>query len=1053
MATIRLVKGPERSDRSASLDALLASRLDTATLLVPTRTLARARLERLVVDHNLPGAWGTPVQSLEDFALRIVEGEGIPVIEIDELERRLLLEDAAARLRKQGRLDALGDASDSTGFINHALYAIAQLKQAAVEPSEFRDAIARRKRPSWLDAIVADVYDEYQAALLASQTFDRVGIYWQAALIAARSRPKGLGRIDTLILDGFDDFTPSEFRLVRALEPHLKEIAFGMVCSNMPTQQDLFALPLATERRIHEVFPVADVRTFPEAAPETYVHIAAARLFARDTLPLPGGLTPNIEILSCGDLTHEVETIGRRVKALLLEGVSPDRIAVAYRSSRAASPVMRSIFTEFGIPASFSAQPVLADSSLSSFLLRVFEASDAWRRDEVVEVLTSPWFMPDGTDQPKRALQRSASALLGRAAGIIEGRAEWFTRIDALASRLEDEASEREETLKSRLPGASDAIRDLKSRLDMFARVAESIPAAAPPASYVEACRNLLTRRETEQALNEIAIDSIRVFESSAYESILALLNRLDAWFDKDHDPVSISRNDFLAMLRREMAGAAIPTHAPGVAVRCMDMDALRRMRFDHLFLAGVNEGECPRPPAIRAIYGDEDIEDLAAAGIELDSKRKWAEREMLVFQQAVSAAETRLCITWRTLSASGRPMSPSPFIADIRDLFPGDASIPTSDTRKSFVPEFDAVASWRDLRNAALFAGGDSLAPFEAEFAGIVTGRDIERRRQIASDFDEYDGVVPDGEALAALRKRFGDAHVFSVRQVEAYAECPFQFFLNHVLRTEAEQAPAAELDPAVRGVLMHQALEAFHARYRGRSVSDIPQEEAVAAMQEIVSEVFRGGMLKRSGAPRGVVEAERRALANKLRRYLAIARNDEESEWKPTHFEVSFGPGKGASGEPPSRAEEFVLDTPAGPVKFAGRIDRIDLSEDRSRIIDYKTSVHVQSKHIRDGIALQMAVYAMALERHLLPGSECEQALLVAVGRKEKREALGRAKGEWETRAETACAKIAAIAQGIRSGEFPPAPYERMCNVCSASRVCRHEAGRIERKLESES
>lgn len=1049
MAAIRLVKGTERSGRGAHVNACLAAHPDTTLLLVPTRTSARIRLERILRESGLPGLWGGPVLSLEDFAKRLVEGEGSLVIEIDELERRLLLEGVVSRLRVDGKLDALGDASDSTGFINHMLFVIAQLKQAAVEPAQFRAALPQRARPSWLDPIVADVYEAYQDALVASGKYDRIGLYWQASLIAADGRPKGLASVTSIILDGFDDFTPSEFRLIKSLAPHLDTLVFGMVSSDMPTQQDLYALPLATEKTIRRTFEVADTQTFPEDEPETYVHVAAARLFARDTFPLPEGVRPNIEILTCGDATHEVEVIGRRVKSLLLEGVPPDRIAVAYRSTRDAAPILRSQFREFGIPASFSAPIPLAETSLARYLTGLIDAVEKWPRDSVIDILLSPWHVPDEAHAP----YAPAMASIARAAGIIEGRKEWLTRLAALAARLSNPSNEWDESLLWRIPDASSVLADLQSRVEAFASFADAFPQTAAPLAYIEACRAILQGGNIDQAIAGIVCEDDRTLEAAARDELLGLLNRLEAWCERPEARKSLSRGDFVALLRREMAAVPVPETAPRVAVRCVDLDMLRHARYDHVFLAGLNEGECPRPPAIRVIYGEEDVSDWRAAGVELDSKRKWADREMLIFHQAVCSAEQRLCLTSRTVSPNGRSLSPSPFMAALSELFPGADLRHSSDAGKGFVPEFDAVASWRDVRNAAFFHGDNAVAPFAQEFAATRAGSDIERRRQSSANFDAYDGVVSGDEALAILNSRFGKSQVFGVRQIESYAECPYQFFLTHVLRVEPEQTPAAELDPAVRGVLMHRVLEIFHRRYQGRSVADIPAHEASEAMREIVAEVFRGGLVRGAGAPQGTVEAERRALTCKLNRYLSIARCEDEAEWKPSYFEVSFGPGRGASDAPPSTLNAFVLETPAGPVKFAGRIDRIDRSGDAVRIIDYKTSVHVQTRHIRDGVALQMPVYALALEQHVLQGDVCELAYLVAVGRKERREALARAKGEWETRAETATTKIGWAVTQIREGQFPPVPYERMCNLCAGRRVCRHEAGRIERKTEPSS
>jgi RecB family exonuclease len=147
-------------------------------------------------------------------------------------------------------------------------------------------------------------------------------------------------------------------------------------------------------------------------------------------------------------------------------------------------------------------------------------------------------------------------------------------------------------------------------------------------------------------------------------------------------------------------------------------------------------------------------------------------------------------------------------------------------------------------------------------------------------------------------------------------------------------------------------------------------------------------------------------------------------------------------------TRAEAYPLDIGDETVLFSGRIDRVDLREDAARIVDYKTSSTPEARAIREGQAIQLSIYALALEEFLAPGVDCAEAHYVPVGKKRWAEGLAKAKGAWEERAALARRRVAESVAGIRAGWFAPAPSQDQCARCMARRPCRYEAGRIERK-----
>ena len=277
-ASARLLYGTQRSHRAAHIDNLMREHWGRAFLLVPTRHYAARRLESIILEGGLNGAWGRSVLTFDDFVEQLLKAEGHEPVRVDDTTRRLLLERALGELKDTTALREFSSVADTGGFVSHMLRVITQLKQAAVEPHVFRERIQQRPHSSSIDAVVADVYTAYQHALVEANVYDLPGLFWQAALECDGKRPAILKDIAVLILDGFDDFTPSEFHLLERLRPHLNLLVFGLNYDPNPDQADLFALTARTAHNIAETFGAA-VATFEEAPAETQREFAASHIF------------------------------------------------------------------------------------------------------------------------------------------------------------------------------------------------------------------------------------------------------------------------------------------------------------------------------------------------------------------------------------------------------------------------------------------------------------------------------------------------------------------------------------------------------------------------------------------------------------------------------------------------------------------------------------------------------------------------------------------------------------------------------------------------------
>lgn len=1038
MALVRVLIGPERSERGRAIEDSLLGAVGRSVLLVPTHRYARARTERLLERSGLAGFWGEPITTFEDFLGRILRGTEHAGGRIDQVAARLLLEGVVARLAGEGGLGPDSRAFTTPGFVSHAQRIISRLKQAAITPESFESRLGERGQASGLDRIVAAVYRGYQEALRSAGVYDLQGMYWLADEACRVGKPAGIADVDVLLLDGFDDFTPSEFRLLETLAPRLESLVFGLSFDAAPARSDLYELPWRTFKRIHSRFePVVD--HFEEKPAETAAEFVSSHLFYRDAFPESRGLASNVRLWACHGARDELERVARSIKRLALDGSGAlDGIAVVHRDFRGVRPLLEDVFSEYGIPARFVESPGAGASSVVGFVRQCLDAMGEWRRDAVLDVVCSPWFPHGAGDGLERLF-----AMAAREAGVISGYAEWRRLVLRFRGRFESGEGEELARLRKRFPGLGAACTALLGALKMLREAEGYLPATGTCRGYVEGVRRLMDRLGLEEAVGRCGLERVREVEAAGLELLSGVLGSLGRWSDERR----LGRSEFAALLERCMASASVQLPRRADGVWCLDVESVRRLEFEHVFFIGLNEGVTPRPPDQNAIYSEADLDELRKIGIDLEGRWTHLNREALLFHHVFDAARRGITLSWHETGPDGRTRGPSPYIEDVRRALPHVEVERHGSGLDVVAPPLAGAMSWRDVGNRLFAVRSPARRRLGGRFAAATAGEAAESERQERGDFGVYDGVMKSEAIREELAARYGPGCVFSVTQLETYADCPFRFFLERLLDVEAPREADEGFDYRVRGTILHDALEAFHVRYRGKAISEIDQCEALEAMEDAADRAFERLAWRSTGVPEAVMEVERRRIGAALRRYVLIERERDEGHWKPSYFEAAFGPARGEARDPASVETPFVLDTGSGPVAFWGKLDRIDVDGTQARIVDYKTTLSADPKGIKEGRYFQLAVYSLALEGVLLAEKECSEAWYVRVGSEKRLEALNKAK-EWEDRREAAVGAVGAAVAGIRAARFHPTTRKEPCSWCPNSKVCRYERGRVERK-----
>ena len=1046
MARVEAHVGPHASERVEVIDRLFHDGAPHSLLLTPTSLSAKRRLERLLLTGPHAAFWGSPpVQTFQDFVERLLHGSDSGVVPLSPLAQRLLMEQVIARLHGDGKLGSIGAAAETPGFVSHVQRTIAQLKQAAVEPEAFAKRTAVRDKGSRLDALVAEVYSAYQQALLDQNAYDREGLYWEAALLCDAGRPKGLADVQTLILDGFDEFTAAQFRLLEKLAPHLDQLVFGLEASqDNATAEDTYQIPLATHERICAAFSgISESTPLTENPAKTYSEFAAARVFWRERPTLPQNLAEDVSVQRCVNPLHELEYMGREIKHLLLDGKAhANEIAVVFPDLPAVLDAGTSIFRELGLPVRNMTPRNLFDTSLGGFLLGLFDALATWQRDLVLKLMTSPWMACIN-----QAVEASAAfPLIARASKIIAGRDAWRDGLDELTRRMIASPSSNEiAAFRARIVEPEAAIAAARETLAALARIETMIPQEATAAEFAAVITEVLQSLRIEDAIEQLPM-MIRPEETAALEALHRFLDELRRSLEANGG-LKTNRNTFANQLRSLLKNVPCQTAQPKDAILWLDLENVRHLTFPFVFFCGANEGVFPRRSPVNAIYSERDIASLARAGIDLRGTTYYLEHEMNLFRHLLATASSRLVITYAIHSNDGKAALPSPFLDDLFDVLPEDRiHIASTDSNPAVAPAA-RIACARDLRNRALAGDGHVKTLFTTELAGLNARAEIERRRHLPVPFDAYDGLLAQRASLEELAEHFGDEHEFSASQLERYMQCPFLFFAERVLRVVDVEPAEVEFNALLRGQILHYVLQKFHEQHTGLPVAEIPEADAKEAMEGIIQSGFKQ-FVPHSAASAGIEKLERRRMEQTIERYLRMERDNRVSaQWRPSYFERRFG-GNRHRGSTSNDSRAFELKTSAGVARFSGSIDRIDFCDTGARIVDYKSSRIATSTEIGCGADLQVVLYALAYQQLIeeAAAKPCVSAMYVVPGRKKSLDAFS--KTTLEKLKTTLQESVAQCLEGIRRGVFHPSTAKDPCSGCSSRRPCRYQQARMARK-----
>jgi len=1048
---------------------------DGVALIVSTGRAAAAAMESLAGSEARRGLFDPRIFTFPSLAETLLDANHRPVRRISGAQRRLLWSDAVRRLAAEGKLPYLQHVADLAGFVDAVSEVVEELKRAAVDPPTFASQAQAHLPDHPANDDIAALYGLYQSMLLERGLYDDAGAFWEARDLLRDGKLRPLDNVGLLLVDGFSEFTATQLQMLQLLTPRI-ERTIVTLCMAPDRQDSLFVQARQTLEQLSGSLAGGAQQWLHTPPPRNALDEVRGRLFTEH--PKPSLVDDGtIRLLGAPGLRGEVREIGRRVKALVLDGTRPGRIAILLRSLDGYEVAIDEAFSEYGIPVELSRGQLLSRCPAVQAVLDLLDiTSGDWQRDDVVKLVGSNYMDLSalGIDNPATVDDFEAVALAAR---IIGGRANWVPQLGVLRHRL---LGQRERALAGEIEDEDegpqrrvDAIdRDLRC-VDECERVLGRLAAVLDP---IAAAKTLTAGvRAFSAAIDQLGI--IRRTTASAAppaiaaSDLAALTCLCDALREAAEAPEMLGIEDtpgpagLAGYVRDVCSRERVPgDRDSGAGVRVLDVTEARELSFDHVFIAGLSEGAFPRGRRQDPIYHDDDRQRLNAESPLLQERLPQQDHERYLFYLALSRARETVTLSHPTSDANGAPVLGSYYVDEVLRHYarpPEAHTVSLSQTS----PGADEACGPRELVDAAVSRRpGERPDEDSLQAARIVApklvehvhyGAAVAHERDSFAPQGRYDGVITDAAAVAVLRTDFGAGHHFSAGQFGAYGQCPLSFFLERVLRLEALEVPTEEISALDLGTVMHRILSRFFqarcAGLKGRPLTGSQLDSEKLRLIDLTGEAFRE--FRRSlgvSVHRKLWQLTAAATRDDLLSLLEFEAQDNESG--------KYGPRAVWGCELPyGKAADFDIGE-EDPILVEGRIDRVDIipgSEPLQFVVlDYKIGAGRSRQEVLRGRDFQLPLYCLAAEACAFSEETVEAGWWAYYRVRRPVGMVGRVRAQdkeevcLQTMVDAAIEHMRRYARQIRDGHFPLPTVRCAAGYCPYKSICRYDAHRVARK-----
>ncbi len=894
-------------------------------IVVVPEQYTMATQKKLVMSHPNRGILNIDAVSFDRLAYKVFEETGResrPVL--DDTGKNLIVRRLLEKHKKQ--MQYFGSSIQKTGFVSELKSVISELLQYDIDPERLCGLQEQTADKPQLSAKLADIrliYEAFQDYISSSYIASEEILDVLCSVVEKSEIIKQ----SEIIFDGFTGFTPIQYKLIRLLLIHSRDIQISVtidakeqifVCEGM---QNLFFM---SKDMIQKLMRICDLEHIAVKDPvclsaEHNPRFGTGEKTAMDLVFLEKNIfrysrahfaekprhirlyaarTPKEELRFC---------IANIIRLTRQEGYRYRDIAIVTGDMAAYGKLAGNLCGQNDIPCFVDHKKSITDNPFVEFIRSALEVVErGYTYDSVFRYLRTGF---TGIERKDVDLLDNYCLALG-----IRGHKAWhepwkkggrgrnaypLEHLNSLREQITAPFLELEQALK-----------------DKQANVRE----------FVTAVYRFVTVMDAQSRIQQLAgLPETGNEYDQLYKKVIGLMDRIVELLGDEHVGIREFNRIVDAGFEEIKVGLIPPTSD------CVMIGDIERTRLDNvkvLFFVGVNDGYVPKKNENGGLLSEADRDVLEKLQVSLSpSSREKAFIQRFYLYLILTKASEYLYITYAGRDSSGKTMLPSYLVRDLRRLFP------------AMVQETDEQY-------------GEQLSCIRIPKADIAWSRDAFVRTLTES-------------TAAAL---YGGYLQGSVSAFEKYASCRFAYFLQYGMELRERE----EYRFAVRdfGTVLHAVIEevsrAAAAQKKKLNLLDDEQRRSMVAKSiAAIAGEYGDTILKENSRNEFLV---RRMTDLADRTLWAVGKQLASGTFAPDSYEMDFLIDE----------QDIVMEDITARMTVRGKIDRIDICEDKDniyvRIVDYKSGRSdfdlVQAYY---GIKMQLVMYmraAMQIEGKRHPG-----------------------------------------------------------------------------------
>lgn len=940
-----LSKGKKRKISTTKIieEKISTGKLEELLLIVPTNRKVRTLRKELI--SKSPGQVISilNVETLSTLSVKIIQSSGSTVNLISEAAATVLLKQSF----KETPLKYFNKYKDELpkGSLSRIKSVLSEYKRNGISPEKLlsESKLLSGSEKSKAEDIAA-VYSKYKEKFKLLNVKETGDLY-EEVIIYKKKINQLLKQIfplvNTIIIEGFSEFTLPEIEIIDIIAS-IEEVELFIDFDYNANNPGLYSHLDDCYNKFYE-------RKFfkqnlsPSDNESSLINYISSNLFNKNKSVVKE--KADVSLFYANSPEEEIELIAKEIKRLIIEEqAEPHKICLAFNLISKYSPLIRDIFSCYGLPFNLTDRYNLSlfPSIISLINLLEVVENDFYYKN-IFRAFSSGYLTFKNVQL--HDLIKTSSELK-----IISGYRNWIDKINLyINSASEDEDFNLTSTRKTILLEVIKEIESLNSLLKPFKN-----------SLTVSEFRNQLNKLIADLEIPETTLKLSFDFKEENIKAITTFIELTEELFNLLELEYGLEQKFplrfFLTQLSTAIATARFNVkEKSNYGVLVTNFSEIRGLNFDYLFLAGMSDGDFPTR------Y----MPEIFFSGSFTKKEYKHRLEERYLFYQVLKCWNKKLYFSYPLVEGK-KETAESNFITEFKQIL--DVKLINRNFFNNKIYSFEELS----------IAAGKYKDNIDEDFARHLPfnfQESIEKdsiRRDEKNSLNQYNGFINENLSENAKQKLAAFLqNKFSISQLETYAVCPFKYFAERVLYLEPITEPKEEIEAIEMGSLLHSILFEFYKSLKSKKITlqgcdDKTFSEVKTIMIQIAKEKTSAINLSFPLAffeKEKILGIEGNFETSILYTFLEYERNNS-SNFSPSFFEISFGNLSEKTSE--INLEEFKIQN----IALRGKIDRIDVDEDSQfyKVIDYKLSGKKPTKEeLLKGLSLQLPVYMIAAKKIL--------------------------------------------------------------------------------------